>query len=234
MKKSGFEPTFRIPDYIALRFNLQITHVHKGLLLGTGPLIDPGFEGKLLIPLHNFTLNKYTLYGGQDLVWIEFTKLSPFEDWNKCIEENPYKNIKGFYAKFPTSKKINKALNFIEKAVKDVKDPNNEVCVRNAIPEDLREIRERTEKASKKVDKLTKYAILTLIIAAFAAIWPIFSLVQDSTNYVQNAKKDMENKIQLYERLINKQNITIEEQNKKLDNFEREIEEVKNANYQNE
>jgi deoxycytidine triphosphate deaminase len=41
------EPTLRIPDYIALRFNLHITHVHRGLLLGTGPLVDPGFVGKL-------------------------------------------------------------------------------------------------------------------------------------------------------------------------------------------
>ena len=29
------EPMFRIPDYIALRFNLKIVHVYKGLLLGT-------------------------------------------------------------------------------------------------------------------------------------------------------------------------------------------------------
>ena len=27
---------FRLPDFIALRFNLQIRHVHRGLLLGTG------------------------------------------------------------------------------------------------------------------------------------------------------------------------------------------------------
>ena len=36
------EPTFRLPDYMAIRFNLRITHVHRGLLLGTGPLVDPG------------------------------------------------------------------------------------------------------------------------------------------------------------------------------------------------
>ncbi len=26
--------------------------VYKGLLLGTGPIVDPGFVGKLYIPLH--------------------------------------------------------------------------------------------------------------------------------------------------------------------------------------
>ena len=49
---------FRLPPYMAIRFNLRITNVHKGLLLGTGPLVDPGFCGKLLIPIHNLTNNR--------------------------------------------------------------------------------------------------------------------------------------------------------------------------------
>jgi deoxycytidine triphosphate deaminase len=65
---------FRIPDFIALRFNLQIQHVHRGLLLGTGPLIDPGFWGKLCIPLHNLTDEDYEIPKNEGLIWIEFTK----------------------------------------------------------------------------------------------------------------------------------------------------------------
>lgn len=65
---------FRIPDCIALRFNLQIQHVHRGLLLGTGPLIDPGFWGKLCIPLHNLTDEDYEIPRDEGLIWIEFTK----------------------------------------------------------------------------------------------------------------------------------------------------------------
>jgi deoxycytidine triphosphate deaminase/uncharacterized protein YoxC len=68
------EPTFRLPNYIAVRFNLRITHVHRGLLLGTGPLVDPGFAGKLLIPLHNLTSSDYELDTTEALIWIEFTK----------------------------------------------------------------------------------------------------------------------------------------------------------------
>lgn len=70
------EPDFRLPTYIALRFNLRITHVYRGLLLGTGPLIDPGWSGKLSIPLHNLTTNPYRLIGGEGLIWVEFTKVS--------------------------------------------------------------------------------------------------------------------------------------------------------------
>jgi len=71
------EPMFRLPEYIALRFNLRIKHVYRGLLLGTGPLVDPGFVGRLWIPLHNLTSNEYVFRGGEGLVWMEFTKLSP-------------------------------------------------------------------------------------------------------------------------------------------------------------
>jgi deoxycytidine triphosphate deaminase len=51
----GLAPTFRIPDYIAARFNLTIQNIYRGILVGTGPLVDPGFQGHLFLPLHNLT-----------------------------------------------------------------------------------------------------------------------------------------------------------------------------------
>ncbi len=65
---------FRLPEFIALRFNLQIRHVHRGLLLGTGPLVDPGYWGKLCIPLHNLTDEDYLIPLDEGLIWLEFTK----------------------------------------------------------------------------------------------------------------------------------------------------------------
>jgi len=94
------EPDFLLPQYIAVRFNLRITHVHRGLLLGTGPLVDPGFHGKLLIPLHNLTSDEYTIRGDEGLIWMEFTKTSHFakdaglSDFprDEFIETEPQKN----------------------------------------------------------------------------------------------------------------------------------------------
>lgn len=70
---------FRLPNYIAIRFNLQIKHVHRGLLLGTGPLVDPAFWGKLCIPLHNLTSEDYYLDRNEGLIWVEFTKTTSIE-----------------------------------------------------------------------------------------------------------------------------------------------------------
>ena len=78
---------FRLPQYIAARFNLHIRYVHKGILLGTGPLVDPGFAGPLLIPLHNLTDNDYDVLGGDSIIWVEFTKLSPLDYWTRDVAD---------------------------------------------------------------------------------------------------------------------------------------------------
>ncbi len=76
------EEQIQLPHYIAARFNLKISNIYKGLLLGTGPMIDPGFSGKLSIPLHNLTSNSYTITGGDTFIWMEFTKLSYHPQWD--------------------------------------------------------------------------------------------------------------------------------------------------------
>ncbi len=79
----------RLPEYIAARFNLRIGAVHKGILLGTGPLVDPGFGGRILIPLHNLTDNTYHLEGGEGIIWVEFTKVSKNSYWESGQGKRP-------------------------------------------------------------------------------------------------------------------------------------------------
>jgi deoxycytidine triphosphate deaminase len=94
------EPMFRVPDYLAIRFNLRISRVYQGLLLGTGPLVDPGFVGRLSIPLHNLTLNDYVIKGGDGLIWLEVTKVSPLKDQAKPV--NPPARVGTFHRFEPT------------------------------------------------------------------------------------------------------------------------------------
>jgi deoxycytidine triphosphate deaminase len=92
---------FRLPFYIGARFNLRIKNVHRGLLVGTGPLVDPGFSGPLLVPLHNLTTNDYEFSEGEDFAWFEFTKVSP-HTWTPGYERDP--KLKGQYIPFPQTK----------------------------------------------------------------------------------------------------------------------------------
>ena len=60
----------------------------KACCWGTGPLVDAGFQGSLLVPLHNLTSNDYTIRGGEPVIWAEFTKLSPHKYWRQDCRED--------------------------------------------------------------------------------------------------------------------------------------------------
>lgn len=67
-----------LPYYIIGRHNLTIKYVYQGLLLGTGPQVDPGYEGNLYIPLHNLTNDDVKVYLDRSFVSIDFVRTSKF------------------------------------------------------------------------------------------------------------------------------------------------------------
>ncbi len=80
---------FNLPKDIIARFNLKSRWVHEGLLLGTGPIVDPELKANLLIPLHNFSSQDVTLHYGDQIISVEFTKtLNPDDQLNSGHEKN--------------------------------------------------------------------------------------------------------------------------------------------------
>ncbi len=135
------EPYFRIPDYLALRFNLKILHIYKGLLLGTGPLVDPGFQGRLSIPLHNLTTNTYVFKYNDPLIQVEFTKLSKNLEWN--VKERDKKGINiPVYKRNPI-----KPGRTVDYYVARALEGSDNTYVRSSIPEQL-------EKAEKAIEEI--------------------------------------------------------------------------------
>ena len=65
---------FKLPQDVIARYNLKSKFVHKGLLLGTGPIVDPEFEGHLYIPIHNFSASPVYVDFGTSIIVVEFTK----------------------------------------------------------------------------------------------------------------------------------------------------------------
>jgi len=77
------------PDYVA-RFGLRSKFARKGLIATTGPQIDPGFSGRLIIGLTNLTPRPVSIPYKDDFLTIEIHKLSerPEKFYN-----GPYQNI---------------------------------------------------------------------------------------------------------------------------------------------
>lgn len=90
---------FEIPFYIIARFNIRVNWVYDGVLLGTGPQVDPGFSGRLSCPLYNLTNNDLTINRRQEFATIDFektTKLLPnhrLEEKKQIIEKAQEKRV---------------------------------------------------------------------------------------------------------------------------------------------
>ena len=167
------ETKFFLPDYIAIRFNLKITHVHRGLLLGTGPLVDPGFVGRLLIPLHNLTSDDYIIKGGEGLIWVEFTKLSPHRNWDSGA-----RNPSAEYIKFPERKSDLPVREYFYKA-----SPTGEPAS-SSIPGEV-------EKTSKEVKSLKIWTFgggLALLVGILSVVIPTVSLIKDAFEKIDEAR----------------------------------------------
>lgn len=185
---------FFLPDYIAIRFNLKITHVHRGLLLGTGPLVDPGFVGRLLIPLHNLTSEDYVIKGGDGLIWVEFTKLSPHRKWSESARRNS-----ADYRSFPTRKIDPPVQEYFNKA-----SPPKGDLAKSSIPGEIKTAKQHAEQAEITVSKLYKetkkwaiggviVGVLSILIAIFTLGFQTWDLISTANQNISYARDVIEN-----------------------------------------
>lgn len=65
-----------MPHWLVGRFDLAIAYIYQGLLLGTGPQVDPGFQGVLSCPLHNISSQPITMNFCEPFAKIDFVKTS--------------------------------------------------------------------------------------------------------------------------------------------------------------
>ncbi len=193
-----FEPKLRLPDYLALRFNLRITNVHCGLLLGTGPLVDPGFEGRLVIPLHNLTTNNYTFVAGEDLIWIEFTKLSENPRWTKPGDKS---TRLGKYITFPEGKKNLEIDYYLAQAA-----PHH--TIRSSIADAVEGARKDADSAERSA-RIIRNAVAGIgfvsLIGLSYGFYQVLTLVEDSQHYVTDARQQLsslESKVEQLEATI--------------------------------
>lgn len=211
----SLESNFKIPDYIALRFNLVIQLVHKGLLLGTGPLINPGFYGELLIPVHNLTNNDCVIKPGETLISIEFTKLTKFHNWysnniaEKIFNKIPFKknNRKGVYVEKRTKERKLTFENYVVTTFQGrhekVQSSLDQVINKNEI--ELQKAKkyfelsiEKHDREVKKSNQITFWTSIIAFVTLFAVFISLFfdmrsvytsalNLVADANKYVSDA-----------------------------------------------
>ena len=176
---------FRLPDYIAMRFNLQIEHVHKGILLGTGPLINPGFCGKLMIPMHNLTNNDYIIKCGAPLIGVEFTKLSYNKSWGL---EEINKERKGEFIKNKGKKSDKTFHDYISMFI-----PRG-MIVKSSLSGAIDKAERSARKAERFIQKITTFSVIALavlIIGLFALAYQVYDIVSSANSNVTSANQKL-------------------------------------------
>ena len=66
-----------LPHYVVASFDLTIDLIYRGLLLGTGPQVDPGYQGGLSCPLHNISDDEIEIRLGDPFAKMDFVKTIP-------------------------------------------------------------------------------------------------------------------------------------------------------------
>ena len=79
-----------LPYYIVARFNLRVKWVYRGILLGTGPQVEPGYKGLLSCPLFNLTDRALKITLREEFATIDFERTSDF-----CPGELDWQTIAG-------------------------------------------------------------------------------------------------------------------------------------------
>lgn len=160
-------PKIRLPYFIAARFNLRIKWIYAGLLVGTGPLVDPGFNDSLTCPIHNLTNDSYILRADDGVfAWIEFTKLSLPD-----VPESMSSSSVHRYAERGLDVLLHQA--------------NNGKPVRSSIPAEISKMAVRARRSEKSAKKAENYARGFTLAASISVLIALCALFATFYNGVQ-------------------------------------------------
>lgn len=162
---------FNLPKDIIARFNLKSRLVHKGLLLGTGPIVDPELKARLLIPIHNFSSQNVTLNYNEKIISVEFTKtLNP----DQVIDING--------KKFKYIKNKSRIFNF-EKYLKRIGGGKVESSVSNKM--------EEFDKSFKKYSSKLNIFSIASIIGFVGLLVTLVTLVITTWQLISSARNQL-------------------------------------------
>ena len=185
---------FRLPQYIAMRFNLHIKLVHRGLLLGTGPIVDPGFRGRLLIPLHNLTSQPLTISEGEKIVWIEFTKTA----FGRSSTQEGYRQECVDFRVFPKNKRWLEPEVYFQKA-------NGGNPIMSSISGFISKTNKQVKRNTKLVNALGiagSISIMLTVVAGLYGSWTVYNNAMSAVVADVNQRKDVEARLQRLERCL--------------------------------
>lgn len=147
--------------------------------------MDPGYWGKLCIPLHNLTDEDYSIPLNDGLIWIEFTKTTTDKNRVDSPGRRPLDENGGYW----------NIRDFVERAARPVGGTGASVPIRSSISK----VRERADsaatsarKAERKASGIVTYSALGVGVTLFVLAIALATFVQNSYDSIANRTGDLE------------------------------------------
>lgn len=202
---------FKLPNNIIARFNLKSKWVHRGILLGTGPIVDPELNAYLLIPLHNFSNSSIEIPYLSEIISVEFTKT---HDPNQRYEINGKK----------CEYIINKSKNFkIDEYIERVGTnlPESSIAAQlTEVETNNKQISQQFNEFKSKIQKYSIVGAVAMAIALASLVTTITGLISDANKYVSDSKHQ-------YSATIQQLSSRIDELQKLISNDQKQSEETR-------
>jgi len=198
---------FKLPRDVIARYNLKSKWVHQGLLLGTGPMVDPELHANILIPLHNFSSRRIEILNDEQIIMVEFTKtLDP---------EDKFTTTEGEELAYVSNGSKGTGLRGYIKRTGGL--PESSVSSTLAMEKDERDDFKKKFKLAKTI---SIYGGIVFVISLCALLYQVFSLVSDINQYAisynSSIVESRKTLLDLYEK-ISQDNVSIGIQIKELE-----------------
>ena len=209
---------FNLPKDIIARYNLKSKWVHKGLLLGTGPIVDPELNARLLIPLHNFSSQPVLLSFNEKLISVEFTKTLNPNDRFTLRSGKISSYVKNRSRIFDFDGYLNRIGGRIAESSVSSKFYEYDKTI------------ETSKKRLRNFSLAGAIAISSVLIALLSLFYASFNLTSDANKYVADAEKtkfEVQNKVDGHDTEFKTLNNHIEELRFAIKSLANEINEIK-------
>lgn len=77
-----------LPSHITARVALRMSHIYKGLVLTAQPPLDPGYDGKIIVMIHNLSSAPVHVTQGDRIATVEFHEVS-----HPTTSSTPHRNV---------------------------------------------------------------------------------------------------------------------------------------------
>jgi deoxycytidine triphosphate deaminase len=204
---------FNIPYYMVARYSLQVTQVYRGLLIENGLQIDPGYHGRVVVAVHNFTNQPRSLARGHPFLSIEFGRTTQLPGDVEKIETEA--DLVAFASGGKLRGVDNKRVLLFTQRLEDLRKERTPWHFWNKNPgerhkssilgmqEDLKQenksFQDQVEKKVSRVENVSLVAFIGLVIALFAALWP---WVSERYLRTELAVRPIEEKLKVAEREV--------------------------------